>query len=238
MATLEKPTGINAGGRLSFNHLTAQAAYDSAHRAGSALPPKQRPQSVEDAKANFVLLLNGTGRDRIIKHVLEDVIPWFRQEVKDGNSKMFITDADIDTIEALIKDETWRDGRNGTTPFRDVDEKTAEMAPTAALAMTVKAYHPGTDIKQEAFVTDEEQLNTKPFSKKAVFPIDDTIFELYSGAYVKATVSFWIGEAGGMPYLSCSANSVVFWKEGSRFGGGSSDVEGMIEEDDDDLFDD
>lgn len=236
MATLEKPAGINAGGRLSFNHLTAQAAYDSAHRVGSKLPPKQRPQTVDDAKANFVLLLNSTGKERIIKHVLEDVIPWFRQEVKNGNPKVQVTDDHIDTIEELIKDETWRDGRNGTTPFREVDPKTLEMAPTAALAMTIKTYRDGVDFKQEAFVTEEEQLVSKPFSKKAVFPIEDTVFELYSGAYVKSTVTFWIGDAGGMPYLNCNANSVVFWKDASRFGGGSTDVEGMLEEDDDDLF--
>lgn len=229
-----KPAGMNVGGRLSFNHLTAQSAYDSAHRPGSKLAPQYRPKTVQDAKANFNLLLNKTGYERVKEHILEEVLPWFREQVQQGNPKIYITKDQIDTLEKHIKDDVYNE-RSGRTPFRPVDDKTAELAPATAAVMIIKAYRNGADIEQQAFVTDEEQLVSKPFSSKAIFPIKDTVFELYPGCYVKATISFWVGEASGDPFITANANAVVFWKDADRFGGSSSDVDGMIE-DDDDLF--
>lgn len=232
---LDKPEGLNIGGRFSYNSLTAQQAYDSAHRADSKLQPSMRPATVGDAKANFTVLLNKTGHDTVQEYILKNVLPWFRQEVKDGNPKITIDDDGLDILEKNIKDEKWN-SKLGSIPFNNLNDKTKELSPNSYASIVLKAYRPGTDIKQEAFVTEEEQLVSKPFSKKAVFPIEDTVFELYSGCYVKATVTFWAGSINGNPYLSASTNAVVFWKDGDPFAGGGSDAEGMIEGDDDDLF--
>lgn len=233
MAILEKPEGLNVGGRLSYHNFTAQSAYDNAHRPDSKLPPRQRPATVQDAKASMSILLNEAGYDIVKEYVLDNVIPWFRQQVDAGDPKVNVTSDDLDKLEQAVKDDNWEKG--GGLPFSPLNEKTQELAPASHTSMTLKAYRPGTDFRLEAFVSEEEQLISKPFSKKGVFPIEDTFMELYSGAYVKATVSFWIIEVNGNVYLTANTNGVVFWKDGAAFVGGGSDVEGMIA-DDDDLF--
>lgn len=231
--TIDKPEAKNIGGRFSYHSLTAQAAFDSAHRKDSKLKAQQRPEKVSDAKANFTVLLNSSAMENIREYILKEVIPWFEQEIAAGNSKMTTDQDGVDRIRENLVNDAFRE-KIGTLPFRSPDEKTLDLAPNTAASLIVKAYRPGTDIKQEAFVSEEEHLISLPFSKKAIYPIEDTVFELYSGCYVKATVTFWIGEASGNPYLSCSANSVVFWKDGGAFAGGGTDEEGMLA--DDDLF--
>ena len=231
--TIDKPEAMNIGGRFSFHSLTAQAAYDSAHRADSKLLPTQRPDTVNDAQANFTILLNETGLEVVKEYILDKVLPWFEQELKAGNPKMTIDQDGIDLLRTNIKDNNFGK-KMGSTPFRDPSEKTLELAPNTAASIQMKAYKRGTDIKQEAFVSEEEHLISLPFSTKRIYPIEDTVFELYAGCYVKATVTFWAGAVNGNPYLSCSANSVVFWKDGASFAGGGTDEEGMLA--DDDLF--
>ncbi len=189
---------------------------------------------MSDAQANFTVLLNETGLGVVKEYILDKVLPWFEQEVKAGNGKITIDQDGIDLLRTNIKDNNFGK-KMGSTPFRVPSEKTLELAPNSAASIQMKAYKRGTDIKLQAFVTAEEQLNSKPFSEKRIFPLEDTIFELYAGCYVKATITFWAGAVNGNPYLTASANSVVFWKDGPAFSGGGSDEEGMVE-DDDDLF--
>ena len=238
MATLDKPETLNVGGRLSFNSLTAQAAYDSATRADSKLPVNQRPASPDEAKASALILLNAAGLDAVKKYLLDTVLPWFRQQVDAGDVKVKgLSAQQIDLIETNIKGDDF-EAKMGRIPFTSISEKTAELAPSAVVGLTVKAYRPGSDFDQKAFVTAEEQLNTLPFAGKALFPIGETVFDLYSGSYVKATVSFWIGEINGNPYLACNSNAIVFWKDGPAFSGAGVDTEGMLSDDDDMFLDD
>lgn len=233
---VDRPEGLNVGGRFSYANLTAQEAYDSAHRADSKLPPKQRPQSVDEAKASFNVLLNEAGLEVVKNYLLDTVIPWFEQEVADGNKKMTVDQQGINLIRDNIVGEVW-DAKLGTLAIKPVNEKTQALAPTAAASLVVKAWKAGTNISKEAFVTEEEQLLTKPFTKKQMFPLEDTIFDLYPGCYVKATISFWIGAVNGAPYLSCAGSSVAFWKDAPSFVGGGSDTEGMIAAGDDMFID-
>lgn len=221
----DRPDSINAAGRLSFPTFTAEGAYESAHRAGSKLKPNQRPKTPADAKASFSLILSGTEQERLIEHVLTQVLPYFRQNPGD------LDDAELDEVEDFLK----KDIHNAGSCFKAVADKTLELVPSAASSLMVKAYRPGTDIKQEAFVTEESQLVSKPFSKKAIFPIEDTTLEMYPGAGVKATVSFWISSVNGNVYLSCNASAAVLFRELPSFVGGGSDS--SMGDDDGDFID-
>ena len=239
MASMEQPSDFKIAGRLSFPYLTAQSSFDSAHRENSKLKPALRPKTVENATANFQILLNQFGLDKTVEHLLDNVTPWFKQEIKSGSKRVHSDITVVEAIDDALKSDPFKVPGTMNLPFSKPSEQTLELMPNAVAALTVKAFKSGVDIKEEAFVSAEEQLVSKPFVKKAIFPLEDTVFELYPGAYVKSQINFWLGDANGTPYLKANSNAVAFWKDGDSFlTGGGSDLELLGDGEDDDMFDD
>lgn len=210
--TTENPH-VTLSGRLSFPRWTAQEAFDRSQ--GSKYPAK----SVEEAKPSFDLLINQTQLDKLIA-TLEQHIDFAVARGLAGEQKNMLSESDADDIRKGLASGTWK-SKLYQLPIKEIHEKTAQLAPEAVVALSVKG-QAGTNFEKRAIVRDEKEVTDVDyvFTKPAILPIADTVHDLYAGCDVKVTVNFYSYMTQGTPGITCGAAIVVFSGDNDRFGGG------------------
>lgn len=213
---MSKPKTVTIYGRLSFPTLTAEQAYASSQRGSYPSP------DVASSAPSAHLLLSQAQWERFHKHVTEEFLPYCVEQFKKGEKK----DA-LEPKEAkLLTDAFTGDPEDSpyNTPKKTISEKTAALAPHAVASIKLIG-NKGVDFTLQAIVRKEEDLNV-PMAKAdgvdlpALFPIKDTVFSMYAGAQVGATVNLYAYHNGKLPGFSASASTLVFRMDDERFGGG------------------
>jgi len=214
------PKTITIYGRLSFPTFTAQEAYDRSQKG--TYPAKD----VGSAAPDFLLLVNQTQWDRFKKHAVDEFLPYCVEQNKKGEKKDSLDANEVKTLIAGLED---LDTQVFNSPAKPVHEKSKDLAPEAVA--TIKCIGPkGGDIALKAIVSDDKELAVPDpdllLSKdnKKVVPIGNTIFQMYPGAYVAATLNLYAYHNGKHPGFSAGVSTAVFKMDGERFGG-SVDVD-------------
>ena len=208
----ENPT-ITLSGRLSFPKFTAQEAYDS------SLKGKYPDKSVGEAKPNFQLVLDQSQLDKLVTFLQDEFLPFIGARIKAGEKKNVFAKADLDDILAGLASSTW-ESKLYQLPIKDINEKTAEMAPEGVASISIKG-RAGGRIEQKAIVQDEAEVVNPDYvyTNPVILPINDTVHEMYAGCNVKVTVNFY-AYTGAKPGISAGASTVVFHRDNSPFSGG------------------
>jgi len=213
----KSPKNVTIYGRLSFPTFDYQQAV--AKNAKSQYV-KADPA---DVTPDFNLLLEQPQLDKLVKHVLDEFLPYCVEQSKKGDKRDALTQAEADKIAKLIKSADW-DSQPPYIPIKSVSDKTAELAPEALVSVKVNG-NKGTDILQQAIVQDESELAVPDPDRvdyPAIMPIGQTVHSLYGGCYAAATLNLYAYISGKLPGFSAAASVCVFKADGDRFGGGVS----------------
>ena len=222
----------NARGAITYSQFTmAQALANNANRT-------QYKKTDDKVAPQVQFLLDQAQVDRIVAHIRDTYLPETlvrngRGEKRDSFDQKQVTKI----LKAL--DERQAEGWQSESPFlpiKQVYKKTLEVAPwaIATLALTGTA---GRDIEQLARVNDESELRVPDpnlLSFPALKPIDQTVHELYPGAWAYATLNLsgYVQSASNFG-ISAYSNTVVFLEDRDRLAGGMSLDESSIFMDDD-----
>jgi hypothetical protein len=213
----KSPKNVTIYGRLSFpNFDYAQAVARNAKSQYVKADPA-------DVTPDFNLLLEQPQLDKLVKHVLDEFLPYCVEQSKKGDKRDALTQAEADKIAKLIKAGDW-DSQPPYIPIKPVNDKTAELAPEALVSVKVNG-NKGTDILQQAIVQDESELAVPDPDRvdyPAIMPIGQTVHSLYGGCYAAATLNLYAYISGKLPGFSAAASVCVFKADGDRFGGGVS----------------
>ena len=213
----KSPKNVTIYGRLSFpNFDYAQAVARNAKSQYVKADPA-------DVTPDFNLLLEQPQLDKLVKHVLDEFLPYCVEQSKKGDKRDALTQAEADKIAKIIKAGDW-DSQPPYIPIKPVNDKTAELAPEALVSVKVNG-NKGTDILQQAIVQDESELAVPDPDRvdyPAIMPIGQTVHSLYGGCYAAATLNLYAYISGKLPGFSAAASVCVFKADGDRFGGGVS----------------
>jgi hypothetical protein len=211
----KSPKNVTIYGRLSFpNFDYAQAVARNAKSQYVKADPA-------DVTPDFNLLLEQPQLDKLVKHVLDEFLPYCVEQSKKGDKRDALTQAEADKIAKIIKASDW-DSQPPYIPIKPVNDKTAELAPEALVSVKVNG-NKGTDILQQAIVQDESELAVPDPDRvdyPAIMPIGQTVHSLYGGCYAAATLNLYAYISGKLPGFSAAASVCVFKADGDRFGGG------------------
>lgn len=215
MATKEKsPQNVTVYGRLSFPNFTmAQALARNSTSQYKVTDDKVKP--------DFNLLLEQAQFDKFVTHANDVFLPWTIQREADGEKKNALTAAEVKKIQKVFKDLT---DQPPYIPLKPVNEKTAASAPEAVASLKVVG-NVGSDMELRAIVEDETQLVVPDPDRvdwPAVYPIGNTVHQMYPGCYVVCTLNLYAFKSGNLPGFSASASVPIFKADGERFGGGMS----------------
>lgn len=214
------PKTVTIYGRLSFPTFTAQEAYDR------GLKGQYPAKDVASAAPDFLLLVGQAQWERFKKHAVEEFLPYCVEQEKKGEKRDALTAKEV---KALIEGLDDLDNQMYNSPAKPVHEKSKDLVPDAVAA--IKCIGPkGGDIVLKAIVSDDKELAVpdpdlllSPQNKKVV-PIGNTIYQMYPGAYVAATLNLYAYRNGKHPGFSAGVSTAVFKMDGERFGG-SMDVD-------------
>jgi len=207
------PKQVTIYGRLSFPSWTAKEAYDLSLKG--SYPAKD----VADAAPHFQLLVSDAQWQRFFKHATEVFLPYCAEQFAKGEKKDTLSPAEvkqlIDGLSGDLGDQVFN------TPAKPVHPKSAELAPETVA--TIKAIGPkGGEIDQRAIVNKEADLSIPDpdiLSFPVVKPMGATVFQMYPGCDVAATLNLYAYHNGKHPGFSAAANTAVFKMDGDRFGG-------------------
>lgn len=216
-ATGAKPKNVTIYGRLSFPVWTAQAAFDRSQKG--QYPAK----SVAEAKPDFSLLVDQAQLDKLRNHVIGEFFPYCIEQEKNGEKRDVLSAAEVKVITDQIQLPDFG-GKTAVynTPFKEVSEKSAELAPECVATIKVIG-NAGADFEQKAIVNSEaELLVPEPdiLSFPVVRNIGQTVHSMYPGCYVAVTLNLYAYHNGKLPGFSAGGSVAVFKADGDRFGGG------------------
>lgn len=222
----KNPKQVTIKGRLSFPRFTHKEAVAANSKSKF---PKADPAEVSP---EFNLLIEQDQLDKLKDHILNVFLPYVEQQ----NAKNEKRDTLNPKIIQKIKDKLAQDDWDGSPflPMKPVSEKNAEVAPETVASVKINGQK-GTDITLKARVEDEGQLvipDPDILTWPTIVPLDRSVFSMYAGAYVAATLNLFAFEnSSTVNGVSAGANTAVYLGniEGARFGGG-------IDVDEDDIF--
>ncbi len=202
-------------GRLSFPTFTAKEAYERSQKG--SYPAKDE----SEAAPNFLLLVNDVQWNKFVTHVTDKFLPYCAEQHKNGEKRDALDPKEVaqllDNITSDLADQTLN------TPAKPVHEKSAELDPEAVA--TIKAIGPkGGNIELKAIVNNESELavpDPDQLTFPVIKPINETVHEMYPGAYVAVTLNLYAYHNGKHPGFSAGATTAVFKMDGERFGGGT-----------------
>ena len=211
------PKIVTIRGRLSFpNFSYAQAV---ARNAKSQFPKAD----AADVAPDFNLLLEQGQLDKLVKHVLDEFLPYCVEQEKKGEKRDALTQKEADRVRKLIEEEDW-ENQPPYIPIKPVPPKTMELAPEALVSVKVVG-NKGMDIEEKAIVRSEDELAVPDPDlvvpeRGMILPIASTTHTLYGGCNAVATLNLYAFLSGKTPGFSASASVVVFHSDNDRFGGG------------------
>lgn len=209
------PKQVTVYGRLSFPVWTAQAAYDKSQGGKYPYP------SVDKAKPDFSLTLEQDQLDKLLAKINDEFVPYIVARHDAGEKKDELSKAEVKQLIDPIKKQDW-DNQPFNSPFKAVSEKTAALAPEAVVVLKVIG-NEGQDMVLKARVNSEDELLVNDGSQ-LIFPcikgIDETVHDLYPGAYVAVTLNLYAYRNGKHPGFSAGGTTPVFKADAERFGGG------------------
>lgn len=214
MAAEKSPTNVTVYGRLSFPQFTMTQAL-----ARNATSQFKKPD--DQVAPEFHLLLELGQLDKFLAHANDVFLPWCIQREADGEKKNALTAAEVKRIQKVFKDLA---DQPPYIPLKPVSEKTAASAPEAVASLKVTG-NKGVDMELRAIVEDETQLVVPDPDRvdwPAVYPIGNTVHQMYPGAYVVSTLNLYAFKSGSVPGFSAGASVPIFKADGERFGGGMS----------------
>lgn len=214
-AKTKNPATVTVYGRLSYPVFSFNEAV--ARNAKSKFPAAD-PSTVTP---EFNLLLEQAQLDKFRDHVLNEFLPFCKEQADAGEKRNALSDSEIKRIVKLLESEDW-EGQPPYIPIKPVPEKTAPLAPEAVVMLKVKGNR-GVDVEQKAIVHSEDQLavpDPNQLTFPIIKPIGQTVFQMYGGCYVAATLNLYAFVSGKMPGFSASAGVAVFKSDGESFGGG------------------
>ena len=222
----KNPKQITIKGRLSFPRFTHKEAVAANDKS------KFKKADPNEVSTEFNLLVEQDQLDKLKTHILDVMIPYIENQVANKEKRDALNPKLIQKIKDKIAAEDW-DG-SPFLPMKVVSEKNAEVAPEAAASIKITGPK-GADITLKARVEDESQLvipDPDILTWPTIVPLDKSVFQMYAGAYVAATLNLFAFESSStINGISAGANTAVYLGnlEGARFGGGT-DV------DEDDIF--
>jgi len=220
------PKTVTIRGRLSFPRFTHAEAV--AANKKSKFPKAKE----EDVSSEFNLLVEQEQLDKLKDHIRNVFVPYVEENyAKDPKSKDSL---DPKTVKKLL-DKLDNDDWDGAPflPIKSISEKNQEAAPEAVASIKITGPK-GADVSLKAAVYDEGQLLVPDgdiLSYPVIKPIGQTVFQMYAGAYVAATMNlFAFFSSTTVNGVSAGANTAVYLGniEGERFGGGSDIDEDAI----------
>lgn len=223
MADIKLVTSIS--GRLSFPKLSMKEA--EVFNATSTFPVDQ-----DKIAPSLQLLIEQPMLDRLTKHLVEVFIPECVRRHGDKETRNELSPAEAQRLTNLIESGDW-ELQPPYIPIKAVSEKNQLSAPEAVAAISIKGNR-GQDMVVKARVADESELaapDPEQLQYPCIKPIGLTIHDVYAGANVAMTLSFYSYRSGKVPGITATAGTLVFLSDNDRFGGGGVDVDL-----DDDIF--
>ena len=220
------PKNVTLKGRLSFPRFTHKEAVAANDRS------KFKKADPNEIAPEFNLLLEQDQLDTLTDHILNVVLPSVEQQVANTEKRDTLSPKLIQKIKEKIDAEDW-DG-SPFLPMKPVSEKNAEVAPESVASVKITGSK-GSDITLKARVENEDQLvipDPDILSWPTIVPLEKSVFQMYAGAYVAATLNLFAFESSStINGISAGANTAVYLGnlEGERFGGG-------VDLDEDDIF--
>jgi len=210
------PKKLTVYGRLSFPRWTAKEAYDASQKGNYPYA------DVASAKPEFNLVLEKGQFDKFMNHVESVFLPYCVAQSTAGEKKDVLDAGEVKKlVEGLkgdLSDQTFN------TPIKAVGEKTLELMPDAVASLKCIG-NAGVDIEQKAIINKEDEFavpDPDVLNFPLVRPIGQSVFSMYPGAYVAATLNLYAYHNGKHPGFSAGASVAVFKADAERFGGGVS----------------
>lgn len=214
--TQQDPKTVTVYGRLSFPTFTAKAAYER------SLKGQYPAADIASAAPDFQLLLEPKQLDKVRDHVLAVFFPYCVEQSNKGEKRDVLSAAEVADLTTQIKKADFSGAYN--TPFKEVHEKTALLAPECVATLKVIGSK-GVDLNLMAIVNDESELAV-PDPAITKFPVlkklNESVHDMYPGCYVAATLNLYAYHNGKNPGFSAGASAAVFRADAERFGGGVS----------------
>ena len=215
MPTKEKnPKQVTVWGRLSFPSFTAQAAYELSQKG------QYKAKDVASAAPHFELVLEQTQFDKLTAHVKDVFLPYCVAQSDAGEKKDVLDKKEAADLLKQIKPGAFDGPYN--TPFKEIGEKTAELAPEGICSLKVIG-NKGTDMELKAIVQSEDELlqpDPDQLDWPTIRPLGATVHQMYPGCYVGVTLNLYAYHNGKHPGFSAGGSVAVFRADGERFGGG------------------
>lgn len=208
------PQTVTTYGRLSFPSFTVQEAYDLSLRG--SYPEK----SLADSRPHFQLLLEQAQLDKVRDKAIKEFLPFCVEQDARGEKRNSLTKAETDELAAQLQKPGFAGPYN--TPFKEVNEKTAPLAPEAVATLKVIGNR-GVDFELKAIVNSESELAVPEpdlLAFPVIRPLHQTVHTMYPGAYVAVTLNLYAYRNGKLPGFSAGGSVAVFKADAERFGGG------------------
>ncbi|QIN93898.1 ssDNA binding protein [Microbacterium phage Hannabella] len=225
-AATKNPKQVTIKGRLSFPRFTHKEAVAANDKS------KFKKADPNEVSSEFNLLIEQDQLDKLKDHILNVMIPYIEEQNAKKEKRDSLSPKLIQKIKDKIASEDW-DG-SPFLPMKPVSEKNLESAPESVASVKITGPK-GADITLKARVEDESQLvipDPDILSWPTIVSLDKSVFSMYAGAYVAATLNLFAFESSStINGISAGANTAVYLGnlEGARFGGG-------VDVDEDDIF--
>jgi hypothetical protein len=222
----KNPKQLTIKGRLSFPRFTHKEAVAANEKS------KFKKADPNEVSPEFNLLIEQDQLDKLKDHILNVFLPYVEQQAAKGEKRDVLNPKLIQKIKDKISAEDW-DG-SPFLPMKPISEKNAEAAPECVASVKISGQK-GSDITLKARVENEQQLvipDPDILTWPTILPLDKTVFQMYAGAFVAATINLFAFESSStINGISAGATVAVYLGnlEGGRFGGG-------VEVDEDDIF--
>lgn len=222
---------VTVRGRLSFPRFKHAEAV--AFAANSQFDKNKTPDQIN---SSFTLLLEQDQVDKLVAHVRDKYLPYAKEQNKKGEKKDGQLDPKlIERIEKFLDAGDW-DMAPPHFPIKNINPKYADQTPECVARLDVKGPKAG-DVILKARVEDETQMvvpDPDQLSYPVIKPLEQTVFEMYPGAYVAATLNLYSFAVSSTIFgIGAGANVAVYMGnlEGERLGGGTDIDESDIFED-------
>lgn len=211
----------NVRGAVTYSNFTMERALAS--NAKSQFKKDDESKVAPD----FQLLLDQVQLDKIIAHIQDVYLPEAIRRHAAGEKRDAFDKKQADKIAKALDEGVAENWENAPPylPVKKVYEKTLEVAPWAVATLKATGSQ-GRDIEQLARVNSEDELKVPDpnlLSFPTLKPIDQTVHELYPGAWAYATLNLsGYFQSAGNYGISAYANTIVFLEDRDRLAGGAS----------------
>ena len=221
MATTPDPKNVTIRGRLSFPRFKhAEAVAFAANSQFDKIKP------ADQIASSFTLLLEPDQKDKLLKHITDVYLPYAAEQHKNGEKRDGALDPKL-----ISKIEKWIEAGDLTDappfmPIKAINEKYQDQTPECVARVDIKGPKAG-DVLLKARVENETQLvvpDPDQLSFPVIKPLEQTVFEMYPGAYVAATLNLFSWAASTANFgVGAGANVAVYMGnlDGERLGGGT-----------------